>query len=88
MSDEYILNSVGESTPPVRAPVFIVACFDFVLLYCVNCLLPGCSFINSMPVLGMFVCVTLYRSLCKCKVSNAFDISSEIASFFQVVYSC
>ena len=31
MSDVYILNSVGESTPPCGTPVFIVACFDFVL---------------------------------------------------------
>ena len=33
----YILNSVGESAPPCGTPVFIDACFDFVLLYSVNC---------------------------------------------------
>ena len=38
MSDAYILNSVGESTPPCGIPVFIVACLDFVLLHSVNCL--------------------------------------------------
>ena len=32
-----------------------------------------------MMVLGMFVCVILCRSLCKCTVSNAFDMSSSIA---------
>ena len=37
MSDVYILNSVGESTPPCGTPVFIVAGFDFVLLCSVNC---------------------------------------------------
>ena len=31
--DVYILNSVDESTPPCRTPVFIVTCVDFVLLY-------------------------------------------------------
>ena len=36
MSDVYILNSVGESTPLCGTPVFIVACFDIVLLYFVN----------------------------------------------------
>ena len=40
MSDVYILNNVGESTPPCGNPVFIVAFFDFVLLYSVNCLRP------------------------------------------------
>ena len=30
-------------------------------------------------VLGKFVCVILCRSLCKCTVSNAFDMSSAIA---------
>ena len=40
LSDVYILNSVGESTPPCGTPVFIVACFNFVLLYSVNCLRP------------------------------------------------
>ena len=36
LSDVYILNSVGESTPPCVTPVFIVACFGLVLLYSVN----------------------------------------------------
>ena len=31
----YILNRVGESTSPCGVPVFIVACFAFVLLYSV-----------------------------------------------------
>ena len=38
MSDVYILNTVGESSPSCRTLVFIVTCFDFVLLYNVNCL--------------------------------------------------
>ena len=36
MSYVHILNSVSESTPPCKTPVFIVACFDFVLLHSVN----------------------------------------------------
>ena len=40
LSDVYILNSVGESTSPCGTPVFIVACFDIVLLYSVNCFRP------------------------------------------------
>ena len=39
ISDVYLLNSAAESTPPCRTPVFIVACFDFVL-YSVNFLRP------------------------------------------------
>ena len=35
MSEVYMLNSVGESTPPCRTPAF-----DFVLLYSLNCLRP------------------------------------------------
>ena len=33
MSDVYILNSVGESTSLCGTLVFIVVCFEFVLLY-------------------------------------------------------
>ena len=40
LCDVYILNSFEESTPPCGTPVFIVACFDFVLLYSVNCFHP------------------------------------------------
>ena len=38
MSNAYILNRDGDSTPPCGTPVFISACFDFVLLYVLNCL--------------------------------------------------
>ena len=38
--------------------------------------------------LAMFVCVTLSRSLCKCTVSNAFDMSSVIAIVLSGVCSC
>ena len=34
----YRLNSVGESTPVCGTPVWIVACFEFVLLDSVYCL--------------------------------------------------
>ena len=37
MSDVYTLDTLGESTPSCRTPVFILACFDFVS-YSVNCL--------------------------------------------------
>ena len=40
ISDVYILNSVGESSASCGTPVFIVACFDFVFLYIVNCFRP------------------------------------------------
>ena len=40
MSDVYILNIIGESIPSCVTPAFIVACFDFVLLYRVNSLRP------------------------------------------------
>ena len=76
MSDVYILNSVGESTPPCGTPVFIIACFDFLLLYIVNCFRPRKWFDrNVVTVLGMFVSVIL----CKCTVSIAIDMSSAIA---------
>ena len=38
ISDAYILNSVGESTPHCGTPVLIVPYFEFALLYNVNCL--------------------------------------------------
>ena len=47
ISDVNILNSVGESTPPCGTLVFIVACFDFVLLYIVNCFRPRMQFDRS-----------------------------------------
>ena len=40
MSDVCMLKTVGESTPPCGTLAFIVACFDFVLLYIVNCFVP------------------------------------------------
>ena len=40
MSDVYILNSVGESTPACGTPVFYVAYFAFPFLHSVNCLRP------------------------------------------------
>ena len=39
-----------------------------------------------MTVLGMFVCVILCRSLCKCTVSNAFDMFNAIAIVLSGVF--
>ena len=40
-SDMYMLNSVGESTPPpCGTPVFVLRCGDFVLLSSVYCFRP------------------------------------------------
>ena len=39
-----------------------------------------------MTVLGMFVCVILCRSFCKCTVSNDCDMSSAIAIVLSGVF--
>jgi len=39
-SDVYMLNSVGESTPPCGTPAFVFLCGERVLLYVVYCLRP------------------------------------------------
>ena len=39
-----------------------------------------------MTVLGMFVCVILCRNLCKCTVSDAFDMSISIAIILSGVF--
>ena len=50
-----------------------------------NVVVSECSLIETLTVLGMFVSVILCRSLCKCTVSNIFDMSSAIL-FFQVFF--
>ena len=50
----------------------LILCF-IVCTVCVS----ECSFIETLTVLGMFVCVSFCRS--KYTVSNAFDMSSAIA---------
>ena len=57
MSDVYILNRAGESTSPVKL-CFYCCCFDFVLLYSVNCLRPGMQFHRNF--MTVFCCVNVY----------------------------
>ena len=40
MSDVYMLNNVGESTPPCGTPDFVILCFDVLLLNIAYCLRP------------------------------------------------
>ena len=60
-SDGYILNSVGESTSPCGTPVFVFACFGFVLLYNVNCFVtvasPCICVLSDVDPAAFYVCL-------------------------------
>ena len=81
MSDMYILNSVRESAPPC------VACFDFLLLYSVNCWQPRMQFDrNFMTVLGMFVCVICARVCIKVQCRMLLTCPVRLLLFFHVFF--